>query len=123
MNHPNINTSGLLIPASGGLLRRYSSVLLAAFLASLATTQAGLWSFNLIGGPTGINLRPDNGEVETLRTTGSGLFDTLTGTASGGGSFVFKNAEEPVGPTIRGVWVVTGLDSFDSDGGLNPGLQ
>jgi len=124
MNHSNINTSGLLIPASRGTLRRYSWVLLlAAFLASLATTQAGLWSFNLIGGPTAINQRPDNGEEETLRMTGSGSFDTRTGTASGGGAFVFTNAEEPGGPTFRGVWVATGLDSFDPAGGLNPGLQ
>ena len=87
MNHSNITTSGLLIPASRGTLRRYSWVLLlAAFLASLATTQAGLWSFNLIRGPTAINLRPDNGEEETIRMTGSGLFDTLTVTASGGGA-------------------------------------
>ena len=125
MNHPNISTSGLLIAASGGIVRRYSSVLLlaAAVLASVATAQAELFSFNLIGGPTGINIRPDNGEEETLRMTGSGGFDTQVGTASGSGKFVFKNAEEPGGPTFRGVWVVTGLDSFDSDDAPKPQLQ
>jgi hypothetical protein len=119
MNHPNINTLGLLIAASRGTLRRYSSVLLLA--ASLATAQAELFSFNLIGGPTGINILPD-GDEETLRVTGSGHFDTL-GNASGGGKFIAENAEEPGGPTFRGVWEVTGFDSFDSDGGPKPQLQ
>ena len=125
MNHPNINTSGLLIPARRGTLRCYSSVLLAALLASLATAQAQLWSFNLIGGPTAINNTSDEPQdPEILHMTGSGRFDTLTGTASGGGAFVITNAEEEdLPPTLRGVWVVTGLDSFDSAGGLNPGLQ
>ena len=123
MNHSSINTSGLLITASRGTLRRYSSVLLlAAFLASLATAQAGLWSFNLIGGPTAINNASEDPQ-EILRMTGNGSFDTQTGTASGGGAFLFVNAEEPGGPTFRGVWVATGLDSFDSAGGLNAGLQ
>jgi hypothetical protein len=123
MIHSNINGLSLLIAASRRTLRRYSAaLLLAAFLASLDTARADLFSFNIIGGPTAINILPD-GDEETLRLTGSGGFDTLAGTASGSGKFVFKNAEEPLGPNFRGVWVVTGFDSFDADGGPRPQLQ
>jgi hypothetical protein len=122
MSHLNINTPSWSIAASRRTVQHYSlALLLAASLATLATAQAELFSFNLIGGPTAINLLPDE-EEETIRVTGSGHFDTL-GTASGGGKFVFNNAEEPGGPTFRGVWVVTGFDSFDSDGGPRPQLQ
>ena len=116
MNRSNINSPSLLIAAGRRTLRHYSSaLLLAVSLASVATAQSEPWSFNIIGGPAAINILPD-GDEETLRITGSGHFDALAGTASGGGKFIAKNAEEEIGPTIRGVWVVTGLDSFDSDG-------
>ncbi len=123
MNRSNINSPSLLIAAGRRTLRHYSSaLLLAVSLASVATAQSEPWSFNIIGGPAAINILPD-GDEETLRLTGSGGFDTLAGSASGSGKFVFKNAEEPLGPTFRGVWVVTGLDSFDSYGGPKPQLQ
>jgi hypothetical protein len=61
---------------------------LAAVVASLATAQQDSGA-STHWGPTAINQLPD-GDEEILRMTGSGLFDTLTGTASGSGWFVFK---------------------------------
>jgi hypothetical protein len=121
MNHPSINTSGLLIRASRGTLRRYASMLLlAAVLASMATARATDWGFNLIKGPT-----VETADGEILRMTGSGTFNPDSNTASGGGSFLAFNAFDEVPGTgiIRGTWEVTGFDNFSPDGGLSPGAQ
>jgi hypothetical protein len=62
-------------------------------------------------------------EGEALRITGSGTFNPVAGTITGGGAFTIYNAEELGGITARGSWVPTGVVSFTPDGGPNPGLQ
>ena len=96
-----------------------------AFQATVLATSATSFSFNLI--------RPNNSLAEStipgtpiaagdvLSLTGSGSFDMLAGTASGGGSFTHHKPDGTV--FARGTWVVTGFQSFSSYGGPNPGIQ
>jgi len=58
---------------------------------------------------------------DLLRLTGSGAFDTSIGTATGGGSFTHYKPDGSV--FARGIWIVTGFQSFSSYGGPNRGLQ
>ncbi len=101
-----------------------SSVLtiLALATATLGTahaTSATSYSFNLIGPNTAMahNAIPGTpiAAGDILRLTGSGAFDLSTSSASGGGSFTHYKPDRSV--FARGLWVVTGFQSFTSYGG------
>ena len=89
------------------------------------TASSSAYSFNLIGPNSALapNTIPGTpiAAGDILRLTGSGAFDTVAGTASGGGSFTHY---KPDGTAFaRGTWVVTGFQSFKSYGGPNGGKQ
>jgi hypothetical protein len=82
-------------------------------------------SFNLVGPNTAMAANTIPGTPiasgDVLRLTGSGVFDTSAATASGGGSFTHY---KPDGSAFaRGIWVITGFQSFSAYGGPNRGLQ
>jgi hypothetical protein len=97
----------------------------SALVGSASATTASSYAFNLIGPNTSIAEATVPGTPiaagDVLRLTGSGGFDTSTGTASGGGSFTHYKPDGSV--FARGTWVVTGFQSFTSYGGPNPGTQ
>ncbi len=96
-----------------------------AFLASAQVASTTSYSFNLIGPNTAMAQNTIPGTPITagdvLRLTGSGAFDTSTGTANGAGSFTHFKPDGSV--FARGTWVVTGFQSFTSYGGPKPGVQ
>jgi hypothetical protein len=115
MIHTNVQKTGL---------RRHSvALVLATLLAPLAVAQADSWSFNLIKAPTALFEESPTGEY--IRLTGGGTFDPDTGTVQASGSATVFNAEDhpapPLGPTLKGNWVATGIVSFTPDEGSNPG--
>ncbi len=96
-----------------------------ALQATVHASSATSYSFNLVGPNRSMaeDTVPGTPIVagDVLRVTGSGAFDTLAGTASGGGSFTHYKPDGTV--FARGTWVVTGFQSFTSYGGPNPGIQ
>ena len=58
---------------------------------------------------------------DTLRTTGSGSFDTSSGAIVASGSFTHIKADGTV--FAQGTWQATSFISFTGFGGPNPGLQ
>jgi hypothetical protein len=106
---------GLGLPALVALLS-------AALLAPLASAKGALWSFALEDTLNAV--MADSADGEYIAVTGGGIFDPRAGTAAGGGTFVVHNAyDEPGGPTFSGTWVVTGFNSFTSEGGHGPKAQ
>ena len=107
-----------------------SSVLtiLALATATLGTahaTSAISYSFNLIGPNTAMAQNTIPGTPiaagDVLRLTGSGAFDLSTSSDIGGGSFTHYKPDGSV--FARGLWVVTGFQSFTSYGGPRSGVQ
>ncbi len=92
-------------------------------LAQPATATS--YSFNLIGPNTAVAEATVPGTPivagDVVRFTGSGTFDTSAATASGGGSFTHSRADGSL--VVKGTWVVTGFQSFNSFGGPRPGTQ
>jgi len=97
------------------LLGLLASLLLAPLVPLVAAASTS-FSFTLIGPQTAEALDGD-----TLRTTGSGSFDTSSGLIVAGGSFTHIKANGTV--FARGTWQATSFASFRSFGGLNPGEQ
>src|SRR5713101_3601916 len=101
--------------------------ILALATATLGNAHATntSYSFNLIGPNTAMAQNTIPGTPITagdvLRLTGSGAFDTSTGTANGAGSFTHYKPDGSV--FARGTWTVTGFQSFTSYGGPRPGTQ
>ncbi len=102
--------------------------ILALATATLGTAYAASatsFSFNLIGPNTALaqNTIPGTPIVagDVLQLTGSGAFDSFKGAASGGGSFTHFKPDGSV--FARGLWVVTGFQSFTSYGGPSAGVQ
>jgi hypothetical protein len=62
-----------------------------------------------------------NANGDTIRLNGSGTFDTINGGVEVHGSYSIRNAAGEV--IERGAWAATEFVSFESDGGLNKGLQ
>ncbi len=93
-----------------------------AFVAATSNTS---YSFNLIGPNNAVAQATILGTPivagDTLRFTGSGIFDTSKGTASGTGSFTHSKPDGTV--FARGTWVVTAYQDFASYGGPSPGIQ
>ena len=91
--------------------------LLAARPAVAASTS---YTFNLIGPNTAMALSgPFAGD--TIRTTGSGSFDTGAATIVASGSFTHVKADGLV--FARGTWVAASFTSFTAFGGPSPGFQ
>lgn len=97
-----------------------ASFLLPAPLVPPAAADSTIFGFNLI--------KPNTAQAasgpfmgDTLRTTGSGSFNTVTHSIMGSGSFTHIKADGTV--FARGTWEATSFVSFKSFGGPNPGLQ
>jgi hypothetical protein len=90
-----------------------------------ASSTASSYSFNLIGPNMSVAQATIPGTPilagDTLSLTGSGIFNTSKGTASGGGSFTHTHPDGTV--FARGTWVVTAFQDFASYGGPSPGHQ
>ncbi len=99
--------------------------LATATLGTAHATSTTSYSFNLVGPNTAMAQNTIPGTPisagDVLRLTGAGAFDLSKGAASGGGSFTHYKPDGSV--FARGLWVVTGFQSFTSYGGPNPGVQ
>ena len=101
--------------------------ILALATATLGNAHATntSYSFNLVGPNTAMAANTIPGTPiaagDFLRMTGSGAFDTSAGAASGGGSFTHYKPDGSV--FARGIWVITGFQSFSAYGGPNRGHQ
>ncbi len=101
--------------------------ILALATATLGNAHATntSYSFNLVGPNTAMAANTVPGTPiaagDVLRMTGSGAFDTSAETASGGGSFTHYKPDGSV--FARGIWVITGFQSFSAYGGPNRGHQ
>ena len=102
-------------------------VFLTILIATLSTLPLVLsaaasgtsFGFNLVGPQSTEGTGPVDGD--TLRTTGSGSFDTSTGTIVASGSFTHIKADGTV--AAKGTWQATSFTGFTPFGGPNPGLQ
>jgi hypothetical protein len=105
------------IPKTNKPHRNHAAALLgAAFLCLAGGAQAATWTFNLQRGCTAQNTAGD-----TIRTTGEGAFDPVARAVVGSGNYSIRNAAGKV--TVHGSWSATAFGSFNSQGGLNNGLQ
>jgi hypothetical protein len=89
-------------------------------LVSRAAASGTSFGFSLVGPQS---TKADSGPFagDTLRTTGSGSFDTSTGSIVASGSFTHFRADGSV--LDKGTWQATSFVSFTHFGGPNPGLQ
>src|SRR5258708_26491863 len=89
-------------------------------LVSPAAASGTSFGFSLVGPQS---TKADSGPLagDTLRTTGSGSFDTSTGSIVASGSFTHFRADGTV--FDKGTWQATSFVSFTPFGGPNPGLQ
>src|SRR5712692_3130801 len=96
---------------------QFSVICASLILLFASTTQATVssYSFTLVGPQT-----TGDGPGSTIRTTGSGSFDTEARTVVASGSFTESNS---TGGTARGTWTATSFVSFQPFGGPNPGSQ
>ncbi len=120
MNNSTEKTTILALSSVLTILALATAMLGNAYAASVTS-----YSFNLIGPNTAMAQNTIPGTPiaagDVLRLTGSGAFDSSKGTARGGGSFTHYKPDGSV--FARGLWVVTGFQSFTSYGGPNPGVQ
>src|SRR5262245_24167005 len=112
MKSSNIKTTVLTMTSLLALLA------LASVTVNNAHATSSYYSFNLVGPNSAMAQNTIPGTPiaagDVLRLTGSGTFDTSAGTATGGGSFTHYKPDGTV--FARGVWVVTGFQSFSSYG-------
>ncbi|MDP9890165.1 hypothetical protein [Pseudarthrobacter enclensis] len=111
-------------------MRRIIALLLAVPLLVLSQTTAasaqsvkGSFEYHVgdaliqsLGFPAGNQAIATNGDVVTIVATGT--FDTVTNSATGGGTFTHHVAA--TGQTITGTFTTTGLVSFQSYGDATP---
>lgn len=88
-----------------------------------AATEKGTFQYHVgdalvqsLGFPVGNKAMAENGDVVTIVATGT--FDSVSGAATGGGTF--SHHEAATGNTITGTFVTTGLISFQSYGNATP---
>ncbi len=94
--------------------------LVALILGALllpAAAQASQWGFAINNPTTAVD--PNTGQ--SIRTSGSGLFNDVTGAVTGGGTYFIAEAGGKV--TERGTWTATFFVGFTPQGGPNPGVQ
>ena len=91
-----------------------------SLVSPAAATSGTGFGFNLSGPQS---TRADSGPFagDTLRTTGSGSFDTSSRSIVASGSFTHFKANGTV--FDKGTWQATSFVSFTPFGGPNPGLQ
>lgn len=93
------------------------AMLLAALVLVLpALSNEPSFSFNLVGPQ--ISENPSN--MQTIRVTGGGSFDTVSGTVVASGSFATFNGSSAIS---KGTWHATAFDSFTPFGGPSDGFQ
>lgn len=91
------------------------AILFGLHLALPANATGATYAFELLGP----NTAKDPSSSETIRTTGSGSFDTSKATVAATGNFARFAAD---GSLIdRGTWEATAFVSFTDFGGSNPG--
>ncbi len=99
--------------------------LATATLGTAHATSTTSHSFNLVGPNTAMAQNTIPGTPiaagDVLRLTGAGALDLSKEAASGGGSFTHYKPDGSV--FARGLWVVTGFQSFTSYGGPSSGVQ
>ncbi len=110
------------------MTRRFAAILTLAVCASFlaagaaqAATVKDTFDYHIGDGfavlnNTGDRAMAENGDIVTVR--GSGTFDVIAKTATGGGTFTHKNSGGSVVAT--GTWTATGLLSFQSYGDGTP---
>ncbi|MDQ4501348.1 hypothetical protein [Sinomonas sp. ASV322] len=111
------------------MMRKFLAFLVALPLLVFTAVQAGAATeksafdyhvgdalIQSLGFPVGDKAMAENGDVVTIVATGT--FDTVSGTATGGGTF--SHHEVAAGRTITGTFVTTGLISFQSYGNATP---
>lgn len=105
------------------------SMALAALLAGLvaaapaAAAASTTYAFRMQG-PNVAVATMTHGHHEAgamMRLTGSGTFDPVSGTVTGGGSFIHLNPDGTV--HMRGTWRAVGISTFTAFGGPRNGLQ
>ena len=103
---------------AGGALLIVASLLLVPNSLAATPTQAGVsWDYKLLGR---LNSAQDPATGLTIMVMGSGSFDVLQTSISGGGSYVILDAGGSVAGS--GIWTATTLDSFTSTApGGSPG--
>jgi hypothetical protein len=101
-----------LLPATSG------SASAATSKAPYTWHVADQFLHDAVGSPLGAIARADNGD--TITVEGFGKLDSADKTASGGGTFVHKDADGNV--LFTGTWVATGLVSFQFYGCGGGGL-
>ena len=116
MNNPNprraVGVAGLnrkTVSCSLGLL-------FVALLWPITNAHAAVYSLSLFG-----PMYATNATGDTIRLNGAGTFDTVNGGVDVHGSYSIRNNAGEV--IQRGTWAATAFVSFESDGGLNKGLQ
>jgi hypothetical protein len=116
MNNPNpgktVGVTGLKRKA----VFRSVGLLLVALLWPLTSVHASVYGLRLFG-----PMYATNGTGDTIKLNGAGTFDTVNGDVEVHGSYSIRNAAGAV--IERGTWAATEFVSFESDGGLNNGLQ
>ncbi len=92
-------------------------------IGTLAAHETGTFSYHVgdafiqsLGFPAGNKATAENGDVVTI--IGTGTFDVVAKSATGGGTFVHKTS----GATVVGIgtWAATGLIDFQSYGNAVP---
>ena len=93
-----------------------SLVVVLLALVRIAAAADLTYSFELLGPQISTS-----SSGASISMTGTGSFDTTTGTVVASGLFVQFNANGSL--AAHGTWSATSFVSFDSFGGPNPGLQ
>ncbi|HJX90933.1 MAG TPA: hypothetical protein VJ372_10580 [Pyrinomonadaceae bacterium] len=91
-------------------------LIFVALLWPITNANASVYSLSLFG-----PMYATNSDGDTIRLNAAGTFDTVNGGVEVHGSYSIRNAAGEV--TGRGTWAATEFVSFESDGGLNKGLQ
>jgi len=120
MNNSTTKTALLTMSSVLTILALATTILGSAQAAGSASYSFNLVSPNLAKAENAVPGTPI-GVGDVLRLTGSGAFDGTSAIATGGGSFTHYRPNGSV--LARGIWLVTGFQSFKSYGGPNPGAQ
>jgi hypothetical protein len=115
MNNPNTGKTVGVTRLNRKVFRSLG-LIFVALLWPITNAKASVYSLSLFG-----PMYATNSDGDTIRLNAAGTFDTVNGGVEVHGSYSIRNAAgEVIG---RGTWAATEFVSFESDGGLNKGLQ
>ena len=116
MNNPNSRKRVGIAGLNRKVVFRSLGLIVVALLWPITNAHASVYSLSLFG-----PMYATNADGDTIKLNGSGTFDTVNGGVEVHGSYSIQNAAgEVIG---RGTRAATEFVSFESDGGLNKGLQ